>query len=122
MKNASTPANMSPEIVQLAEALAHLVAKAQAGADTRQLAPAEQEPPPALIAPNGEELLTTRQAASMLGLSGRTLEGFRLKGGGPPYKQLGGRTVRYQANELRAWIASRSAPHTAKARDILQGR
>jgi hypothetical protein len=49
-------------------------------------------------------LLTTAQAALYLGLSPRTLELWRLRGGGPVFRKLGRRTVRYSAIDLLDFI------------------
>lgn len=67
----------------------------------------------------GEPLLTTAEAASALGLSPRTLEGLRRKGGGPAFVAISRNLVRYQPAALSAWVISRSVPHTAMARSIL---
>jgi predicted DNA-binding transcriptional regulator AlpA len=50
-------------------------------------------------------LLNTRQAAERCGLSRRTLEKYRLTGGGPLYIQLG-TAVRYRVEDLESWIAA----------------
>jgi predicted DNA-binding transcriptional regulator AlpA len=50
------------------------------------------------------ELLNQRQAAERLRLSTRTLERFRLTGGGPRYCKLGARVL-YLQSELDAWVA-----------------
>ena len=47
-----------------------------------------------------EALLTTVQAAEHLGLSPRTLEDWRVRGGGPPYRKLGRKAVRYAPADL----------------------
>jgi excisionase family DNA binding protein len=67
----------------------------------------------------GQRLLSTREAAAALGMSHRTLEGLRHRGGGPLFKALGRNLVRYKLDDLMAWVESRSAPHTAKARALL---
>ena len=54
---------------------------------------------------NIEPLITTRQAATLVGLSHRTLESMRIKGDGPEYLQLG-RAIRYEICELERWIES----------------
>ena len=46
--------------------------------------------------------LSTRQAAAVLGLSPRTLESYRVKGGGPPFLVCCNR-VRYLRSDLDAW-------------------
>jgi hypothetical protein len=51
-----------------------------------------------------EPLLTTLQAAAFLGTSPRTLEDWRLRGGGPTYRKLGRRLVRYSAADLASFL------------------
>jgi len=82
--------------------------------------PSTKAPAPRMLdRDTGETLLTTTEAASVLGVSPRTLEGFRRKGGGPAFVAISRNLVRYQPTALDTWIASRSAPHTAKARALL---
>jgi len=47
--------------------------------------------------------MSTKQAGALLGLSHRTLEDWRLKGLGPRFLKLG-RSVRYRADDLAAFI------------------
>ncbi|MBI1686452.1 helix-turn-helix domain-containing protein [Caulobacter hibisci] len=83
---------------------------------TTKLAPV----PGQLLDPStGDALLTTDQAAALLGISPRTLEGYRRKGGGPLFVALSRNAVRYRPADLKAWLDSRTAPHTAKARVLL---
>jgi predicted DNA-binding transcriptional regulator AlpA len=52
--------------------------------------------------------LTERDLASMLSVSVKTIQGWRFRGQGPPWRKLGqGRTaaVRYNLAEVEAWIA-----------------
>ena len=58
-------------------------------------------------------LLSTRQAAELLNLSPRTLEHYRLRGGGPKYAKVG-KQVRYRPEDLRAWIEERLYSHTTE--------
>ena len=74
---------------------------------------------PLLDPSTGDALLTTDQAATLLGISPRTLEGYRRKGGGPLFVALSRNAVRYRPADLKAWLDSRTAPHTAKARVLL---
>jgi len=67
----------------------------------------------------GRRLLTTVEAGEMLSLSPRTLEGLRRRGGGPVFVALSRNAIRYRQEDLQAWIASRTAPHTAKAHSLL---
>ncbi|MDD9997119.1 MAG: helix-turn-helix domain-containing protein [Rhodospirillaceae bacterium] len=48
-------------------------------------------------------LLTTRQAAARLGLSPRTLERYRVTGGGPEFVKMG-HAVRYRIAKLSEWL------------------
>lgn len=51
-----------------------------------------------------EPLLTTGQAATYLGTSPRTLEDWRLRGGGPVYRKVGRRLVRYRVDDLARFV------------------
>ncbi|SFT44202.1 transcriptional regulator, AlpA family [Pseudovibrio denitrificans] len=59
------------------------------------------------------ELLTTREAAKRLRLSKSTLDAWRCQGIGPKYCKIG-RTVRYTAEELNAYIAATACRHTGE--------
>lgn len=59
-------------------------------------------------------LLTTQNAAERLGLSPRTLEALRVRGGGPSYLKLG-RLVRYEPAALEAWIDARRLASTSES-------
>ena len=50
-----------------------------------------------------QELLTERQAAALLKVSVKSLQGWRSRGGGPPYRKLG-RCVRYAVMDLDAFL------------------
>lgn len=50
-----------------------------------------------------ETILTTEQAAEMLGMSERTLENWRWKREGPSYIKLG-RSIRYRKTDVENWI------------------
>lgn len=67
---------------------------------------------PAAAGASEPELLTNAEAAAFVRLSPRTLEKFRVLGGGPRYKKLGAR-VRYSVDDLRAWLASRTFEMTS---------
>lgn len=51
-------------------------------------------------------LFETVHAADELGLSPRTLEGWRRRGEGPPYLKIG-RRVKYRPEDIEAYKASR---------------
>ena len=52
-------------------------------------------------------LLTTEEAAGILGVSRRTLEDWRLTGTGPDYVPIGRRTVRYRPQAIDRWLDAR---------------
>ena len=56
----------------------------------------------------------TRRAAGYLGLSHRTLDGYRVSGDGPAFHRFGNR-VRYRRSDLDEWAANRRATTTAEA-------
>ena len=61
----------------------------------------------------GTELRSTRQVAEFLGVSPRTLEDWRLRGGGPRFVRMGSRVVRYRPREVARWIADREVASTS---------
>jgi hypothetical protein len=74
---------------------------------------------PPNLPPHGAEpdspYLDTAQAAAYVRRSTRTLERFRLVGGGPKYAKSG-RKVLYRRDWLDAWLESRSFNSTSEAR------
>ena len=58
--------------------------------------------------------LTTEQAAGALGLSRRTLEGWRVSGGGPSFVKLTRGVVRYRPEDLQRWLTARLVHNTAQ--------
>jgi excisionase family DNA binding protein len=63
---------------------------------------------------DGEQLLTTEQAASFLNRPQRTLEDWRYTGSGPPFVKMG-RAVRYRASDLLEWVDDRVVESTTEA-------
>jgi predicted DNA-binding transcriptional regulator AlpA len=59
-----------------------------------------------------QELLTQAQAATRLGLSPRTLEQYRTRGGGPLFVRISSRCVRYRPEDIEAWVSARVHVHT----------
>jgi Helix-turn-helix domain len=49
------------------------------------------------------QLLNEREAATLLRLSVKCLQGWRVRGGGPPFLKLG-RSVRYEVSALEAFV------------------
>jgi excisionase family DNA binding protein len=58
-------------------------------------------------------LLTQREAATLLHLSERTLERFRVSGTGPKFVRLG-RSIRYRLADVEAFIALRIVGSTSE--------
>jgi hypothetical protein len=56
--------------------------------------------------------LTQSQAAAHLNLSPRTLEKYRVIGGGPKFRKFGTR-VRYTLRDLNEWAAARTCESTS---------
>lgn len=56
-----------------------------------------------------ERFLTTEEVARLLVVSRRTLEGWRTKGLGPPYRRLSHRCVRYDQADVLRWSEDRSS-------------
>ena len=71
------------------------------------------EPAGRPIPEHPEALLYPAEVAFLLGVSHRTLEAARLKGGGVPYIRLGRRCIRYRRRDVLAWIASRQRRSTS---------
>ena len=56
-------------------------------------------------------LLSTSQAAEFVRLSPRTLEGLRVRGGGPLYRKIG--RVYYSQSDLIAWLDAAARTSTS---------
>ena len=64
------------------------------------------------------QFISTKRVAEYLGLSHRTLESYRSRGGGPPYYDLEG-VVRYLLSDVIKWASKRRRNSTSD--DGLQG-
>ena len=65
---------------------------------------------------NLDDLLTTKEAASVLSVKPNPLEIWRHKGKGPPFVRVGDgpcAPIRYVRSALTEWLASRSFAHTS---------
>jgi hypothetical protein len=63
-----------------------------------------------------DALLYPAETAYLLALSERTLEGLRVKGGGPTFCRLR-RSIRYRRADVLGWILARRMTSTAQAAD-----
>lgn len=59
-----------------------------------------------------QSYFSTQQAAVYLGLSRRTLEGFRCRGGGPAFSKAGRRCL-YRLQDLDAWAEANRRTSTS---------
>lgn len=57
---------------------------------------------------NGARFLCESELAERLGLSNRTVQGWRCRGGGPPFVRFG-RIVRYPEAALEEWLKASAA-------------
>jgi excisionase family DNA binding protein len=63
--------------------------------------------------PETRRLLKVQEAAEYTSMSKHTLNGLRVKGGGPKFVKLGS-SVRYQVSDLDEWIRSNKVAHTTE--------
>lgn len=66
----------------------------------------------ARIEHRGSNFLATEDAAAFLNLSPRTLEKYRVIGGGPVFRKFG-RRVMYAIGDLEAWADQRTCNSTS---------
>jgi hypothetical protein len=67
---------------------------------------------PSIPATQQVQYLSNDEAAHILNLSPRTLEKFRVIGGGPHYRKLGRRVV-YSIRDLEEWAEARACESTS---------
>ena len=61
-----------------------------------------------------DRYINEKQAAEFLGISFKTLQGYRVKGGGPEFRKFGAKTVRYKFADLQEWAESRKKKNTSQ--------
>lgn len=61
-------------------------------------------------------LLTSQEVGALLGLSPRTLEGWRRRGHGPRFVRLSGRRLGYRQADVERWIDSQVRASTSAVR------
>jgi predicted DNA-binding transcriptional regulator AlpA len=54
-----------------------------------------------------DTLISEAQAAALLSVAQRTLQGWRRNGAGPGFVRLTARSVRYRRADLVAWVSAR---------------
>jgi len=59
-------------------------------------------------------ILDQKRVATILGISTRTLERYRLTGMGPPYTKIGGKLIRYRQSDLETWIQQNLSHSTSE--------
>lgn len=60
-----------------------------------------------------DRLINERQAADYLCYSVRALQNWRVRGGGPQFVKVSGRSVRYTRRDLQMWIEERRVASTS---------
>jgi len=65
-----------------------------------------------------ERLMNEKEAAPFLGVSVRTLQCWRVRGGGPRFIRISRRAVRYCPSDLAEWIAARRVSNTGEADEL----
>ncbi len=75
----------------------------------------EEAPAGRPIPAHPDALLFTAEAAYLLGLSPRTLEALRLRGGGPPFVAVTPKAVRYRPRDIEAWITEHMRVSTSES-------
>jgi hypothetical protein len=76
--------------------------------------PSDHLVPAASPSASPDQLYDERQAARLLRVSRRTLQGWRLKGGGPLFVRLGPRCIRYRRADLQDFMVERTARSTSE--------
>jgi len=61
-----------------------------------------------------KKLVSEMVAAEFLCLSFRTLQNWRVRGGGPRFIRISSRCIRYRISDLEEWIAGRTVSNTSE--------
>ena len=65
--------------------------------------------------PEPDLYITEARAAEILSVNPRTLQQWRLRGGGPKYVRISTRCVRYRVGDLTRWMDERLRSSTSEA-------
>lgn len=60
-----------------------------------------------------ERLINEQEAAEFLGYTVRALQNWRVRGGGPRYVKVSGRSIRYRRRHLIEWADEKTVSHTS---------
>lgn len=60
------------------------------------------------------QLVPEMEAADLLGLSIRTLQNWRVRGGGPRFVRISARCIRYRIADIEEWISARTCANTSE--------
>lgn len=60
------------------------------------------------------QLLTEREAAELLGLTRSFMQARRVRGDGPKFVRISSRCIRYDIQDLKAWISDLRRDSTAE--------
>lgn len=61
------------------------------------------------------KLINEHEAADYIGHSVRALQNWRVRGGGPKFVRISGRSIRYRRCDLNAWIEARLVRNTSES-------
>ena len=62
-----------------------------------------------------DRLINETDAAEFLGYTIRALQNWRVRGGGPRFVKVSGRSIRYRRRHLIEWADSKTVSHTSEA-------
>ena len=106
--------------LDLLQLVFHLVQDLDGQPEERAV-PAQSVPTPGQATAGGDlRLRDTTAAAEFLGLSKKTLDGWRVSGRGPRYYKMG--RVLYAEKDLLDWLKTRNVAHTTEADSRWKGR
>lgn len=61
------------------------------------------------------KLINEHEAADYIGHSVRALQNWRVRGGGPRFVKISGRSIRYRRCDLNEWVEARLVCNTSEA-------
>jgi predicted DNA-binding transcriptional regulator AlpA len=61
-----------------------------------------------------DRLINEQEAAEFLGYTIRALQNWRVRGGGPRFVKVSGRSIRYRRRQLIEWADSKMVSHTSE--------